>query len=163
YNGARVQATAVVKDQFDNTLNAAVTWSVLPTSLGQIGPTGLFVAADGASGVATLTATSGGASATVALTVAQRPIVDVSGLLSAPRHELTHMMESQTAGGAFIPAWFNEGSARLEELTLPETRYLAMVSAYGAASMAATGTLFSLADLRSQAAWNARDGLAGQF
>src|SRR5207249_3706884 len=83
--------------------------------------------------------------------------------LSAPRHELTHMMESQIAGGAFIPAWFNEGGARLEELTLPETRYLAMVSAYGAASMAASGTLFSLADLRSQAAWNARDGLAGQF
>ena len=268
YNGARVQATAVVKDQFDNTLNAAVTWSISPTSLGQIGPTGLIVAADGASGVATVTATSGGASATVALTVAQRPIVDVSGLLfaldgsgradvyteptitgsdastfvaqvdqdvarvegdhgrayatrprlfflrttatyanalqaifeydadtarqlstttaglylpspnavlidwskvrgsvplSAPRHELTHMMESQIAGGAFIPAWFNEGSARLEELTIPETRYLAMVSAYGAASMAASGTLFSLADLRSQAAWNARDGLAGQF
>jgi hypothetical protein len=83
--------------------------------------------------------------------------------LTAARHELTHMMEQQIAGDAFIPAWFNEGSARLEELTTPESAYLAMLSQYGAASMAATGTLFTLADLRSQGTWNARPGLAGAF
>jgi hypothetical protein len=268
YTGATVQASAVVKDQFDNTLTAPITWTVSPTSLGEIGPTGLFMAAEGATGVATLTATSAGASATVAISVAQRPIVDVSGILfaldgsgradvytepsitgsdastvvvevdqdvvriegdygrafatkprlfflrttatyanalqaifeydadqarelatttaglylrspnavlidwskvrgiqplTAPRHELTHMMEQQLAGAAFIPAWFNEGNARLEEFTEPSTAYLAMLSSYGAASMAATGTLFTLAELRSQGAWNARDGVAGQF
>jgi hypothetical protein len=84
------------------------------------------------------------------------PVVSVDAQLTAIRHELTHMMERQLAPQASLPAWFNEGNARLEELTINGTLWYAMFERYMAASMTAQGSLFSLADLTSQATWNAR-------
>ena len=268
FTGAGVQATASVRDQFDNAVGLPITWSVAPPTLGTVTTTGLFTAAENATGIARLTATAGDASATLTITVAQRPLVQVSGMsfsldgtgladvytepsitgavastlatevdldvvriqadygrafasrsqlyvlgssttyanalqavfrydpeearqlsvttaglyllgadavvidwskvrgivpLTAARHELTHRMEEQIAGAATLPAWLNEGNARLEELTAPGTGWLNMTITYGAASMAATGTLFTLADMTSQGVWNARSGLGGQY
>ncbi len=74
------------------------------------------------------------------------------------RHELTHMMEYQIVTTVSVPAWFNEGTARLEEYTVPASDYRANEGRYGAASMAATGGLFSMSDLTSLTTWNARTG-----
>ncbi|HEU5288951.1 MAG TPA: hypothetical protein VFV20_11160, partial [Candidatus Limnocylindria bacterium] len=268
YTGARVQANAVVKDQFDQPMNVGVTWSVTPSALGTVSSTGVYVASETATGVASVTASAAGLSSSVAISVAERPTafvggisfqVDASGLadvhtespirdtdastiavqvdldvvaiqadygrafatrprlyvlgstqtyagalqtilgldaaraqqlastsaglyspsvnaiaidwskvrdivpLTTARHELTHMMEEQIAGGASMPAWFNEGNARWEELTVAGSQYIAMNGRYATASMAATGTLFSLSDLSSQSTWNARSGLAGTY
>ena len=86
-----------------------------------------------------------------------------SGQLTALRHELTHMMEHQLAPQAVLPAWFNEGNARLEEFTVPGTLWWAMDQRSRAASMAFQGSLFTLADLTSQATWNARSDLQATY
>jgi len=80
--------------------------------------------------------------------------------LSAIRHELTHWMEHQIATGS-IPAWFDEGNARDEEFAIANGQHRINQNKYGAASMAATNTLFTLADMTDINAWNARPGLAG--
>ena len=72
------------------------------------------------------------------------------------RHELTHMMENQIAPNVDSVAWFNEGNARLEEFTVPGSQWRAMRARFGAASMAATNTLFAISDLTSRDVWNAR-------
>ena len=77
------------------------------------------------------------------------------------RHELTHAMIGEiigTYGSYTIPAWLNEGSARLEEFTVSGLRWFEVEERYSAASMAANGLLWSLDDLRSQAIWNSRTG-----
>ena len=82
-----------------------------------------------------------------------RPIVAV-------RHELTHMLVAQMAGPwvASVPAWFNEGNARLEEFTISGSAWSANVNHFTAASAAAAtpGALVPLTDLVSQVTWNAR-------
>jgi hypothetical protein len=76
--------------------------------------------------------------------------------LSNLRHELTHMLEHDISRSDTLPAWFNEGTARLEDLTVPGSAYKVMAVRYGAASMAAIGALLPLEELVSQETWNAR-------
>jgi hypothetical protein len=80
--------------------------------------------------------------------------------VSAVRHELTHWMEHQITTGS-IPAWFDEGNARSEEFAVANGQHRINQNKYGAASMAATNTLFTLADMTDISVWNARPGLAG--
>ncbi len=80
---------------------------------------------------------------------AEEPMTDL-------RHELTHAMEHDRVIDGELPAWVNEGNARLEELTLAGAEWLGVRERYRAASMAAHGALFTLAQLTSQATWNAR-------
>ncbi len=82
----------------------------------------------------------------------------------AARHELTHMMIQQIAGPLTdLPAWLNEGSARLEEFTVPDSSWLGVLNRYRAFSMAATAQLLSLDALTSQDIWNSRLGLQSQY
>ena len=77
----------------------------------------------------------------------------------ATRHELTHVLVAQIAGpSAFVPAWFNEGNARLEEFTVPGSTWWATVNRFTATSAAAQSpsALIPLTDLVSQATWNGR-------
>jgi hypothetical protein len=62
--------------------------------------------------------------------------------------------------GVELPAWFNEGNARFEDLTVPGTEWVANMHHYSAASAAALlpSPLIPLGDLRSQLDWNARTG-----
>jgi hypothetical protein len=83
--------------------------------------------------------------------------------LSNLRHELTHMMEGEISGSVDLPAWFNEGNARLEDLTVTGSAYKVLTNRFGAASMVATGTALPLTDLVSQEAWNARPFPIGSF
>ncbi len=62
----------------------------------------------------------------------------------SPRHEATHMMEHQIAGSGIIPAWFDEGSARLQDLTEPGGTYRINESRYETATLAANGLLFAV-------------------
>jgi hypothetical protein len=83
--------------------------------------------------------------------------------LSTPRHELTHMMIHEIAGSARVPAWLNEGSARLEEFTVSGAKWLESLNTYRAVSMAATNQLFTLDQLVSQENWNGRPFPAGDY
>ena len=77
------------------------------------------------------------------------------------RHELVHMMIVQIANPTnndSIPAWINEGSARLEEFTIAGTSYWRNQNRYSAASMVAVRDYFTVAGLTSQDTWNARTG-----
>ena len=83
---------------------------------------------------------------------------------SAIRHELTHAMNSQIIGtNPTMPAWLDEGLAVSEELTLPGSDWLNMLSRYGTASMASTGTLFPIRDLTSPQLWSMRTGNAARY
>lgn len=63
-------------------------------------------------------------------------------------HELTHLLIAEYDPGHLrVPAWLNEGLARLSELTLDGMDWRAMEIRYMAASMATTGTLFPLTGL----------------
>lgn len=78
--GATQQFTAVVKDQFGDTLvNASVTWSSSPAGVATVSAAGLVTATG--NGTAQITATSGTATGSVTVTVAQvaAQIVKVSG------------------------------------------------------------------------------------
>jgi hypothetical protein len=86
--------------------------------------------------------------------------------INTTRHELTHHLFQQIAGPrAFIPAWFNEGNAVLEQLTAPGAAWEASVYRHTAASGASRtfGPLIPLNDLISQATWNARVGPLSRF
>lgn len=92
--------------------------------------------------------------------------VGVQRPITTPRHELTHMMITQIAkpiDSTSIPAWINEGSARLEEFTIAGTAHLQNEDRYGAASMVAARNYFQLADLTDQSTWNARTGDPGVY
>ncbi len=86
--------------------------------------------------------------------------------MTTARHELTHMMIDQIVkptSSSAIPAWINEGSARLEEFTIAGTGHWKNQNRYGAASMVAVRSYFTLADLTSQTTWNARTGDQGIY
>jgi hypothetical protein len=72
------------------------------------------------------------------------------------RHELTHMMIDEITGDAVVPAWLNEGSARLEEFTIPGAQWWWMLELHRAVSMAVNGRQLSTDDLTSQGSWNSR-------
>lgn len=83
---------------------------------------------------------------------------------SAIRHELSHAMVDQIAGtNPNVPAWLNEGHAYLEEPPMPYGRWLDMLSRYGTASMAATGTLYPLVQMESSFVWASRTGYAATY
>jgi hypothetical protein len=79
------------------------------------------------------------------------------------RHELTHMMIDEITGDADIPAWLNEGSARLEEFTVAGADWLRALNQYRAVSMAVNGRQLSTDQLTSQGTWNSREGLMSTY
>ena len=83
--------------------------------------------------------------------------------MSVVRHELTHAMVDQLTAQKDIPAWLDEGLAFDEELTMPGSSWMDMVSRYGTASMAATKTLYPLVQIESPFVWNTRTGAASEF
>ena len=73
-------------------------------------------------------------------------------------HELTHLLIAEYDPGHLrVPAWLNEGLARLSELVLDGMEWRAIEIKYMAASMATTGTLFPLAGLVDTHFRNNRD------
>ena len=76
--------------------------------------------------------------------------------IAAIRHELTHVvtLEACEPRCDLVPAWLNEGQARLAEATIPGADWRMFRVRYEAASMAATASLKPLARLVTQAQWN---------
>jgi hypothetical protein len=62
-----------------------------------------------------------------------------------------------------VPAWLNEGQARLAEATIPGGEWRLARVRYEAASMVATGTLLPLSALVSQRQWNTVTSWAGYY
>jgi hypothetical protein len=89
---------------------------------------------------------------------ARRPI-------AAIRHELTHLLTLDACSPRcdLVPAWLNEGGARLAEALVPGGEWRMLRVRYEAASMASTGTVLPLNTLVSQLAWNALTDWAGYF
>jgi len=89
---------------------------------------------------------------------ARRPV-------AAIRHELTHLLtlDAYSPRCELVPAWLNEGQARLAEAQVPGGEWRLVRVRYEAASMAATGTLIPLNTLVSQLSWNALTDWAGYF
>jgi hypothetical protein len=89
---------------------------------------------------------------------ARRPI-------AAIRHELTHLLTLDACAPRcdLVPAWLNEGQARLAEALVPGGEWRLLRVRYEAASMAVTETVLPLNTLVSQLAWNALTDWAGYF
>lgn len=89
---------------------------------------------------------------------ARRPV-------TAIRHELTHLLTLDACSPRcdLVPAWLNEGQARLAEALVPGGDWRLLRVRYEAASMAETGTVLPLNTLVSQLAWNALTDWAGYF
>jgi hypothetical protein len=89
---------------------------------------------------------------------ARRPV-------AAIRHELTHLLTLDACSPRcdLVPAWLNEGQARLAEALVPGGEWRLLRVRYEAASMAATGTILPLNTLVSQLSWNALTDWAGYF
>ncbi len=85
--------------------------------------------------------------------------------VAAIRHELTHLMTLDACSPRcdLVPAWLNEGQARLAEALVPGGEWRLLRVRYEAASMAVTGTILPLNTLVSQLAWNALTDWAGYF
>jgi hypothetical protein len=83
--------------------------------------------------------------------------------ITALRHELTHWMEHQIVTSGALPAWFDEGNARVEEFTLAGSLYRAMQNKYGAASMAQNNLLPTLGQMTGLFEWNARPSPLGYY
>src|SRR5438034_787897 len=85
--------------------------------------------------------------------------------IAAIRHELTHLLTLDACAPRcdLVPAWLNEGQARLAEALVPGSDWRLVRVRYEAASMAQTGTLIPLNALVSQLAWNALADWAGYF
>jgi hypothetical protein len=85
--------------------------------------------------------------------------------VAAIRHELTHRLTIDACGARcdLVPAWFNEGQARLSEALVPGAEWRLARVRYEAASMAATNTLIPLNTLVSQLSWNALTDWAGYY
>jgi len=85
--------------------------------------------------------------------------------IAAIRHELTHLLTLDACAPRcdLVPAWLNEGQARLAEALVPGSDWRLVRVRYEAASMAQTGTLIPLNALVSQLAWNALTDWAGYF
>jgi len=79
------------------------------------------------------------------------------------RHELTHMMIDEITGDELVPAWLNEGSARLEEFTIAGAQWRRVVDQHRAVSMAINGRQLSTDELTSQGTWNSRQGLLSTY
>ena len=89
---------------------------------------------------------------------ARRPV-------AAIRHELTHLLTLDACAPRcdLVPAWLNEGQARLAEALVPGGDWRLLRVRYEAASMAQTDTVLPLNSLVSQLAWNALTDWAGYF
>ncbi len=85
--------------------------------------------------------------------------------IAAIRHELTHFttLEACEPRCDLVPAWLNEGQARLAEATIPGGDWRLARVRYEAASMVATGTLMPLSSLVSQGQWNNITSWAGYY
>ncbi|HKY50395.1 MAG TPA: hypothetical protein VJP45_03985 [Candidatus Limnocylindria bacterium] len=85
--------------------------------------------------------------------------------VAAIRHELTHAatLEACAPRCDLVPAWLNEGQARLAEATIAGGEWRLVRVRYEAASMAATNTLMPLARLVTQGQWNSITSWAGYY
>jgi hypothetical protein len=85
--------------------------------------------------------------------------------VAAIRHELTHLLTLDACAPRcdLVPAWLNEGQARLAEALVPGGEWRLLRVRYEAASMALTGSLIPLNSLVSQFAWNGLTDWAGYF
>jgi hypothetical protein len=93
-------------------------------------------------------------------TLVHVPRIRLSRPVTAVRHELVHLMLHQVSGGESsnirtqnIPAWFNEGIARLAEETVEGFAPQARLSRYIAASRAQIGVVPQPRELWSGAQW----------
>jgi len=87
--------------------------------------------------------------------------VGIENPLTAYRHELTHVMIGQIARPTAanpVPTWLNEGSALLEEFTLPGKEWQQIRHRTAAASMVAARNYFALHSLRASEGWGGRIG-----
>jgi hypothetical protein len=83
---------------------------------------------------------------------------------SAFRHELTHLLLAQIVNtNPTMPAWFNEGLAVSEELTLPGSKWIEMLQKYRTLSMAINNQLIPLSELDSPTQWSLRAWPASSF
>ena len=89
---------------------------------------------------------------------ARRPI-------AAIRHELTHFVTLEACAPRcdLVPAWLNEGEARLAEALIPGADWRLMRIRNEAASMVSTGTLMPLTSLWTQSQWNSIGDWAGYY
>ena len=85
--------------------------------------------------------------------------------IAAMRHELTHFvtLEACQPRCDLVPAWLNEGQARLAEAQIPGADWRLMRVRYEAASMVTTNTLIPLTSLWTQGQWNAYGDWAGYY
>ena len=85
--------------------------------------------------------------------------------IAAIRHELTHFvtLEACEPRCDLVPAWLNEGQARLAEATISGGEWRLARVRYEAASMVATNTLMPLSSLVSQGQWNNITSWAGYY
>lgn len=85
--------------------------------------------------------------------------------IAAIRHELTHLLTLDACAPRcdLVPAWLNEGQARLAEALVPGGEWRLQRVRFEAASMAGTRTLIPLNSLVSQSAWNSLTDWAGYF
>ena len=85
--------------------------------------------------------------------------------IAAIRHELTHIVTLEACARRcdLVPAWLNEGQARLAETTVDGAPWRLMRVRYEAASMVATGTLIPLTSLWTQAQWNSLGDWQGYY
>jgi hypothetical protein len=85
--------------------------------------------------------------------------------IAAIRHELTHLVTLEACAPRcdLVPAWLNEGEARLAEALIPGADWRLMRIRNEAASMVSTGTLMPLAALWTQSQWNAIGDWAGYY
>jgi len=85
--------------------------------------------------------------------------------IAAIRHELTHFVTLEACAPRcdLVPAWLNEGQARLAEATIAGGEWRLVRVRYEAASMASTNTLMPLSRLVSQGQWNAITSWAGYY
>ena len=85
--------------------------------------------------------------------------------IAAIRHELTHLLTLRACAPRcdLVPAWLNEGQARLAEATTPGSAWRLLRVRYEAASLAATHTLLPLTALVTQQGWNAITSWEGYY
>ena len=85
--------------------------------------------------------------------------------IAAIRHELTHYVTLEACAPRcdLVPAWLNEGEARLMEALIPGADWRMMRVRYEAASMVATDTLLPLTALWTQAQWTAYGDWDGYY
>ena len=85
--------------------------------------------------------------------------------VAAIRHELTHFVTLEACAPRcdLVPAWLNEGQARLAEATMAGGEWRLARVRYEAASMVVTDTLLPLSRLVSQGEWNAITSWGGYY